>query len=551
MKIPASRTVAAALVCLAAAATAFAKAPRVDPQAQKTVGVLRPVDQFERADGVYNADGSAAILYRPDFALRGAASPKAAADAFIGARQQDLGLDPETAASLVAGTVRPSGPLAVVRYTQKFAGLPVWGSDLAISVVDGAVVFVNNDTVRGLQLPAASPGRGKASAAAAARAHLGSVDGAVEALQRMIYRGGDGATRIVWQVAAGSWEVLVDDATGAVVRAESKSHNADGQGRIHVPDPLSKAKAQYGDPGFVDGNGANTAELGKARKLVTLRDVEGAAGKFDLDGPWAACRELEAPNDAACPVRNTSTFTFVRSNKFFDAVNTYYHIDTYMRYVNLTLGVAARPTYAGGVHYDPHGFSGADNSHFVDSQGGFVTFGQGGVDDAEDADVVVHELGHGLHSWATAGHLSQVEGLSEGVGDYAANSYSRDIPKQWKPTDPEYFWVFNWDGHNPFWPGRVTNWNIGHTYPGNIGSEIHDQGQYWASCNMLARQAIGAVAMDRAFWTGLSMTGANTSQKSAAQAVLNAANALGYTTAQKNAIGAAYNQSCTYNVTVP
>ena len=32
-------------------------------------------------------------------------------------------------------------------------------------------------------------------------------------------------------------------------------------------------------------------------------------------------------------------------------------------------------------------------------------FGQGGVDDAEDMDVILHELGHGLHDWITNGNL--------------------------------------------------------------------------------------------------------------------------------------------------
>jgi len=57
--------------------------------------------------------------------------------------------------------------------------------------------------------------------------------------------------------------------------------------------------------------------------------------------------------------------------------------------------------------------------------------------------------------------------------------------------------------------------------------------------------------MDKAFFTGLAMTGASTNQKDAAQAVIDAAAALGYTSAEVNAIGDAYNVSCTYGVTVP
>ena len=42
----------------------------------------------------------------------------------------------------------------------------------------------------------------------------------------------------------------------------------------------------------------------------------------------------------------------------------------------------------------PHGFNGADNSSYSPGTGR-LQFGEGGVDDAEDSDVVHHELGHG------------------------------------------------------------------------------------------------------------------------------------------------------------
>ena len=63
----------------------------------------------------------------------------------------------------------------------------------------------------------------------------------------------------------------------------------------------------------------------------------------------------------------------------------------------------------------------SDNSFYSSSSGSLV-FGEGCVDDAEDADVIIHELGHGIHDWITQGGLSQVNGLSEGTGDYFAQS---------------------------------------------------------------------------------------------------------------------------------
>ena len=148
---------------------------------------------------------------------------------------------------------------------------------------------------------------------------------------------------------------------------------------------------------------------------------------------------------------STSDFFFTRSNDSFEAVNTYFHIDNSMRWINDSLGFDLTPfQYVGGVRFDPHGLNGDDNSHYIPATGS-IAFGDGGVDDAEDLGVVLHELGHGIHDWITSGGLSQVEGLSEGSCDYWCTSYIRSTG-YWTPAYPAYNWVFIWDGHNPFWP---------------------------------------------------------------------------------------------------
>ena len=97
----------------------------------------------------------------------------------------------------------------------------------------------------------------------------------------------------------------------------------------------------------------------------------------------------------------------------FNAVSAYYHIDSMMRYINLDLGIEVSPfMYEGGVQYDAYANNGDDNSYYS-TWSQQLAFGEGGVDDAEDADVVIHELSHGLHDWLTGGGMSQEEGLSE------------------------------------------------------------------------------------------------------------------------------------------
>jgi hypothetical protein len=257
---------------------------------------------------------------------------------------------------------------------------------------------------------------------------------------------------------------------------------------------------------------------------VTLLDINFTGSMYELVGPYAEIVDFESPNNGLFS-QASSNFNFSRDDDAFEAVNCYYHVDGSMRYINDTLNITLMPfQYSGGVKYDPSGLNGADNSHYLGGSGQ-ISFGEGGVDDAEDADVVLHELGHGIHDWLTAGNLSQVNGLSEGSGDYWATSYSRDLG-QWLPADAEYNWMFSWDGHNPFWNGRITNYTA--LYPGGLTGQIHTDGQIWATTLMRVYDIIGREKVDKAFLEGLGMTGSSTNQEDAAIAVRQAAIDMGY-----------------------
>ena len=79
----------------------------------------------------------------------------------------------------------------------------------------------------------------------------------------------------------------------------------------------------------------------------------------------------------------------------------------------------------GSIRVDPHGLSGADNSHYIGSLANYIAFGEGGVDDAEDADVIWHEYGHAIiHSQVTNWNGGETGAMGEGFGDYFAASYS-------------------------------------------------------------------------------------------------------------------------------
>ena len=84
---------------------------------------------------------------------------------------------------------------------------------------------------------------------------------------------------------------------------------------------------------------------------------------------------------------------------------------------------------------------GADNSFFNDARHFDIRFGKGGVDDAEDAEVIVHEYGHAVHAAQVPGFGSSLDAgsIGESFGDYLAVTVGLAAAKQ-------YGWPVKTDG---------------------------------------------------------------------------------------------------------
>jgi len=265
-----------------------------------------------------------------------------------------------------------------------------------------------------------------------------------------------------------------------------------GSGYVFDPDPLSTAHALYTDPGYGDNSDADSPQLRAQRFLKTLPDLTSSGGLYQLQGPFVTDEDWDAPTIAPVTAANPDSFRFTRNQTGYEDVMVYYHLDRTQRYIQ-SLGFTNIQNNS--IHADPHGFNGDDNSAYYPSTNK-LTFGQGGVDDAEDAGVLLHEYGHAIQNGSVPGWSGSGEqgSLGEGFGDYWASSYGRRF-NLWLPTDQQYYWVFQWDGHNNFWPGRVLNYSA--HYPEGITGDIHTDGQMWASTLMSAWNDIGYQVLDR------------------------------------------------------
>jgi len=432
-----------------------------------------------------------------------------------------------------------------VQFEQRVAGVPVYNSRMTVHISPGnRVTFVSSGYRPLAALAIAQPVVSAQQARAKVLARLNAQSPLRHDTTQLVAYAGHARTRLAWQVQItaahpiGGWEALVDAITGEIFVLWDRSDYATGN--VFDPDPLSSSHTQYGSP-MQDNDDADSPELIAQIFTRDLGTIDFTDGQYTLKSQWAEISDHETPSNGLYQ-QASPDFLFTREPNGFEAVNTFWHIQNNMRYVNEHLGLVIRPyQYPGGVQFDPQGLDGADNSHY-DSSTGQLAYGEGCVDDDEDADVVLHELGHGLHDWVTHGGLSnEIDGLSEGFGDYWAVSYSRSL-NQWQPGEPQYDWVYSWDGHNECWSGRTVAYSL--KWPLGL-QEQHTSGQIWSTCLMKIYDQIGREKTDTATLLGLAMTGQLATQVDAANAVYQATQDLQYSAGDQQIVHDTF-ASCGY-----
>lgn len=281
------------------------------------------------------------------------------------------------------------------------------------------------------------------------------------------------------------------------------------QAKVFVPDPLTKLGQSYGGT-YIDNNDANLGWFATAYDTVNIQvEYDTASQIFRLENKYVMIDDFEMP--AAAPVTQaTPDFYYNRSESGFEDINVMYHVTEFKNYIN-SLGYDSLMNLQ--VTADAHGMLGADNSMF-NRNGGSPTlnFGTGGVDDAEDADVIIHEYCHGV-SWSANdnNNFSQERsGLDEGLSDYFATSYSRSInPFSWEK-------MFTWDGHNEYWSGRVANTAAVYPTAGNI----YAMGEIWNAAMSNIWNDLGNIVADKLMLEALHFFTNNTTLPQAAKYVM-------------------------------
>src|SRR5262249_24220535 len=186
-----------------------------------------------------------------------------------------------------------------------------------------------------------------------------------------------------------------------------------GTGRVFLPNPV----ADLQDESLTDQKDADYAALQPAYHTVTLTNLDGTGR---LCGDWA-CVHSSTRNLAYSP---TNTFRYNRHDDEFEQTMAYYWITEAQKYIqSLGFGSVRRP-----IDMQPQQVRinqwGQDNSFETDHPKFELRFGKGGVDDAEDAEVILHEYGHAIHTSQNFNFGGEGGAISEGFGDYWAVTVS-------------------------------------------------------------------------------------------------------------------------------
>lgn len=272
---------------------------------------------------------------------------------------------------------------------------------------------------------------------------------------------------------------------------------------VFRPDPCSRLQTLYG-ANLRDRSDSNSVSLTQALDTVFMR-VEFSSDTFRLQNEYFQFGEYSLPTTShARPV--SAEFFFTRDDSRFEEANAFFHLNQFREFID-SLGFTGLANYP--LKVDVHGMDGLDQSAYSPVLD-ILSFGDGNVDDAEDAAVLVHEYGHVLANAAQPSSNSGMERRSteEGICDYLAGSYARTL------SDWEWQRLFKWDAWNEFLPGR----NVLSTkhYPENLVGQIHRDGEIFSSALMHIELALGRATTHKILVSSLELLVPNLSMSQAA-----------------------------------
>ena len=300
--------------------------------------------------------------------------------------------------------------------------------------------------------------------------------------------------------------------------AVAPAFGATARGTVFFPNPVQETGLQS----LTDQNDSDYAALQPAYRRVSLTDLD-ASGT--LTGRWV---RVKSETGKAALIVAGQLPAYHRDEDQFEQVMGYYWVTTAHHYLSsLGFGGDLPAVNDRQIELRINQFGG-DNSFFRDNKAD-ITLGKGGVDDGEDAEVIVHEYGHSVQDGQVAGFGTSLEAgsIGEGFSDYfavAVTDWATGVPTR----TPEAC-VADWDSvsYTRDLPHCLRRLDSTKVYPEDVVGEVHADGEIWSAALYDIRERLGDVRKaDRIIVDGQFGFAADTSFHDAAVATVAAARRL-------------------------
>jgi len=268
----------------------------------------------------------------------------------------------------------------------------------------------------------------------------------------------------------------------AAIAPPAAAKAATAPAQVFFPNPVQTLRNES----LTDQKDANYPALAAAYRRATLTDLDGSG---TLTGTYA-----KVESQTGKPARDAgSGFIYTRDEDQFEQVMGYYWVTQAQRYIqSLGFGSTLPPVNKRQQLLRIDQFGG-DNSFYRNGTKKLtITLGKGGVDDAEDGEVIVHEYGHAVQDDQVPGFGSTLEAgsIGEAFGDYLAVTVSSAVTRDTSFQEP---CVADWDSTS-YTPGPIhclRRLDGTKHYPEDVEGEVHADGELWSAALWRAHGLIG------------------------------------------------------------
>ncbi|MCP4537182.1 MAG: hypothetical protein GY832_08535 [Chloroflexi bacterium] len=389
------------------------------------------------------------------------------------------------------------------RFQQVSSGHPIFGAYISIHQgPDGHVQTLHTNYYTNLQTkqPAKEPlPIADAQTAGRTAAHITSLR--QTAYSRLIWFPKEDNTAVLaWEMTLfaekplGDFLTIVDAYTGQVLFQENRLALDTGSGYVYIPNPY---QTQGNGTGMDDNNDTTSTILDTQRISVTLQGLNSGTGL--LMGEYVDLATLNSStlpdNDANEPSR---VYQYDRDDDRFEQVVIYHSIDSIQRHFQ-ALGFSDSNIPPNGIR----DFATMANAHWYDQDQSYystgddaVHFGDGGIDDGEDADIVAHEYGHAVqHNQNASWGGGEMGAMGEGFGDYlAASFYLAAGNPTFQATNGPCVGERDATTYSPTNPPCLRRTDGTKIYPDDLTGGVHADGEIWSRALWDFRVAIGPSA---------------------------------------------------------